>query len=205
MNLYKLHDNPKDLHKHKEADIHVVQHFWDKYLSDEVESKKKQLAKREDAIAKSAMHSFLYASEILRQPFPKGEAALTKNTDYAFMYAKYVLQGPFPKGEDAISKSGYYSFNYAMLTDKRFDKGEKSILSNGDQAVNYAAIFLNNRWPELEHVILAGKRPAVAVAYAQRVLKKPWPEAEPLINTSIGFRSAYLKIFPERKDALLKI
>src|SRR5574339_222970 len=115
MNLYDFHNKPESLHKHKEADKEVAQHFWDKYSyrSGNDDTAKQDLKYREDAIAKSGKHSYWYARDILKGPFPKGENAIAKDAEIAYGYAKNVLKGPFPKGEDIIAKKSSFAYMYA--------------------------------------------------------------------------------------------
>jgi hypothetical protein len=126
MNLYKFHQSPEDLHKHKEADESVVDMFWDKYKKNP-----KELKKREPAIAKSAVYSYYYAKNVLEGKFPLGEPAIAKSSEYSYWYARYVLEGKFPLGEPAIAKSATYSYYYAIDVLKgRFPLGEPAIKLN---------------------------------------------------------------------------
>ena len=123
MNLYNLHDNPEQLHKHKEAFDTVPALIWDKFRDDPAE-----LKKREDAIAKDAKYSLAYATHILQGPFPKGEEAISKDAQCSIDYARYVLEDPFPKGEAAISKVAHFAYSYARdILQGPFPKGEDTI------------------------------------------------------------------------------
>jgi hypothetical protein len=123
VNLYKFHQEPKDLHKHKEADESVIEVFWDKYKKNP-----KELKKREPAIAKSAKYSYLYARNILEGRFPLGEPDIAKDGEYSYYYAEDVLKGRFELGEPAIAKSAEYSYLYARDVLKgKFPLGEPAI------------------------------------------------------------------------------
>lgn len=123
MNLFNYNDKPEDLHRHKDQDTHVVSFFWDKYKHDPDE-----LKKRENAIARSTVDAFNYASKVLHKAFPKGESAIAKDPVFARWYANQVLKGPFPKGEATIATDAIESYFYALDSLKGpFPKGEATI------------------------------------------------------------------------------
>lgn len=168
MNLYNLHDNPKDLHKHSDADKEIIQVFWDTYKHDPHE-----LKKREAVIAKNATAARCYATRTLRAPFPAGEKAIfadaietleyakafgirnaevekkiAKDSSLAYQYAKYVIKGRWPEGESAIAKSPITSFNYAhSVIKKPFPAGEEIMYKRGSSALHqsYLEIFPERR------------------------------------------------------------
>ena len=53
------------------------------------------------------------------------------------------------------------------------------IKRNPRMAMWYAAEIINQRWPEVEPIIL--KEPSQAYWYTRHVIKERWPEAEPVI------------------------
>ena len=73
MSLYDLHNKPKDLHRHDDADTNLVEIFWDKYENNPAELKKRELA-----ISKSTEYSYYYAREIINGRFELGEDAISK-------------------------------------------------------------------------------------------------------------------------------
>jgi hypothetical protein len=142
MNLYKFHQSPEDLHKHKEAEDSVVDMFWDKYKNNP-----KELKKKEWAIAKSAEYSYLYARNILEGRFELGrfelgEPAIAKSAEYSYLYAADVLNGKFPLGEPAIAKSAKYSYYYAEdVLHGKFPLGEPEIAKKANLWKEYCEIF----------------------------------------------------------------
>ena len=108
MNLYDLHNKPEDLHRHDAIDTHVADAFWDKYKNNPGE-----LKKRESAIAKNTLYSYLYAEYIIKKRFELGEPAIAKDADYSYWYARNVLKGRFKLGEPAIAKRTWYASKYA--------------------------------------------------------------------------------------------
>lgn len=152
-----MHDKPEELHKHKEADKEVPQHFWDKYvyeLGDTVDTKK-TLRDREDAIAKSAKYSYLYAKAVLKGAFSKGEKAIAKDAQYAYSYAR-LINKPFRAGEDIIAKSAIQSLHYAAFVLRApFSKGEPAIakFAEEDDSGNTATKAYLSKFPERKDAI----------------------------------------------------
>lgn len=168
MNLYSLHKNAKELHRYKDADTHVLSLFWDKYKNKPGERQKientEALKQREDIIAKSAQHSYEYAVDVIRAPFPKGEKAIATSARYSAKYAENVLdrfirQNHFRQGEEAISKDAFYSTEYALFVlDAPFPKGEKAIaLSANTSKINLARYL--KAFPERKDTIDKIKEP----------------------------------------------
>lgn len=134
MNLFKLHDNPEDLHRHKDKDTHVPKVFWNKYVGD-----KEELQKREDAIAKDPIMAAKYTVMYLKKPWPEAETAISKSAHASVQYASSIIKGPWPKGEDAIAKDTFYSRLYAKEVLKApFKKGELKMAKNAYDAAEYA-------------------------------------------------------------------
>lgn len=204
MNLYSFHDKPDTLHKHKEADTEVVDHFWKKYDVDSPVKAREHMKSREAAIAKSADFSYRYAKDILCGPFPAGEEAISTHTYCSFGYAKFVLKGPFKKGEDVIADDGHYSFRYAdEVLHAPFPKGENEIASlSAKQTFYYATCLLKKEWPKGEDSI--SKDGFLSASYASDTTKKPFPKGEPAMVKNCAPRviDAYLKCFPEREEAI---
>jgi hypothetical protein len=109
MNLYKFHKKPTELHRYQDADMYVLDVFWEKYYHID---KSEELKKREKEIVKSAKYSYMYARKVLEKRFPLGEPAIAKNAEYSYYYAIGVLKGRFPLGESAIAKSAKYTYWY---------------------------------------------------------------------------------------------
>ena len=99
MNLYKLHSNPESLDHFEKVTETNPDFFWEKY-----KNKPEELKKREKYIAKSAIHAYLYAKDILKGPFSAGEEAIAKNAMYAKLYAKRVLKKDFYLNDKLIAK-----------------------------------------------------------------------------------------------------
>lgn len=120
-------------------------------------------------------------------------------------YATNVLGGPFPEGEPVIAKNVQTAVFYAVNVLKdRFLLAESLFLDQPFAAVQYAK-FLGLRWdeldPEVEKSILG--EPFAAAQYAAEVLKAPWPEAEPFIQTNTSARNLYdQKVLKKRHSRL---
>ena len=108
MNLYDLHSDPESLDHFEKISDNNPDFFWEKY-----KNKPEELKKREKHIAKSPIHTYQYARDVLKGPFPLGEEAISKGTQFAYSYARDILQGPFPAGEEAIAKNSNFAFQYA--------------------------------------------------------------------------------------------
>lgn len=65
----------------------------------------------------------------------------------------------------------------------------KDIMKDPHMAFNYADKVLKAPWPQAEPYIM--QDPISAISYAIYVLKHPWPEAEQIINTNAGLAGAY--------------
>ena len=99
MNLYDLHSKPESLDHFEKATETNPDFFWEKYKKN-----KEELKKREKYIAKSAIHTYQYARDILKGPFPAGEEAIAKNAGFAKLYAKRVLKKDFYLNGKLIAK-----------------------------------------------------------------------------------------------------
>ncbi len=60
-------------------------------------------------------------------------------------------------------------------------------------AAPYANLILHKRWPEAEPYII--KDPAWALYYSKNVLRKKWPEAEPIIKRNPMYWDRYKRHF----------
>jgi len=170
------------------------------------------------AVAKSSNYAFLYASHILKGPFPLGEPAIAKYPYYAYYYATNVLKGPFKLGEPSIFKQIYYAFEYLVKILKKpvpeiehkiarsgtgsfyyakeilkgpFKKGEGSIAGKPTLSYRYAREILGKSFPEGEYMI--SRSPSLSYKYALFVLKKPFPLGEPAIRRSPTYSKYYEK------------
>lgn len=143
MNLYNLHDSPKDLHNHDKADMHVPEVIWDKYHSN-----KEELAKYEDILATDPKTAFSYAAWILNKPWPKAEKIIGESK-YAFSYWEIVLRGhkhassavPFPEGEDSIANNKSHAVRYTQVTRRGIPAFEKKISSDPKVVKAYIETF----------------------------------------------------------------
>lgn len=123
MNLFNYHTDPESL-KHYEAAHEKIPRFaWEKYAGDA-----SQIRAREHLWAREADKSVMYAMHFLGERFKKGEPAILKDSFWARVYASEVIKGPWPEAEDIIATSAYDSFVYAQQVLKaRFKKGEDAI------------------------------------------------------------------------------
>ena len=148
MNLYDLHDNAKDLHKHEAAEDVVPELIMAKYRSKTI-----HLLKYKNAFKKNAKDAYEFALATKR-PFKEAEDIIAKDTYYAYAYAKNVLNKPWPKGEDAIAQTSLYAIGYAMgILMKRFPKGEEAIARSPDRSLQYALYVLHGPFPAGEEAI----------------------------------------------------
>ena len=182
MNLYSLHREPKTLHRHADRNTHVAQVFYRELVK--TRAKPEEFKKREDAIAKDAMSSCDYAARILDGPFPKGEDAIAKDAHYSYLYADEVIGGPWPKGEAAMAKNAGKAYIYArnVLKGQPFPKGEDAIAKDAYYAYYYAVEVIKGPWPKGEAAMAASTR-----------------------ATDLSNAEAYIKKFPERKEAMAKL
>ena len=107
---------------------------------------------------------------------------------FTISYAIDIVKNRWPELEEAMLKAKPNSaFEYSSLF-KYLDKivkgpwpelMERLVINDPMAASGYASIILKRRWPELEPVIM--KDPEAAYIYAERVIKGRWPEAEPVI------------------------
>ena len=138
MDLWKYYDgNLKypDLNNHShEKEIAKANSKWAfEYVSEY--GRDKEL---EPIIAKDAKYSYMYADEVLGDPFKLGEKAIAKDSVYAFWYAKYILKDKFSIGEPAIAKDSYYSYLYALdILEGPFKLGEPEIAKDDHYLKRY--------------------------------------------------------------------
>lgn len=128
MNIYKFHIEPESLNGFNQADMNVVDCFWNKYKNNPAE-----LKKRERAISKSAKYAYEYAYDVLKGEFQLGEYSISTDDLYSYLYASNILKGPFPLGEPAIATDSYSSYIYAIDVLKGpFPLGEPIIRLNSN-------------------------------------------------------------------------
>lgn len=136
-----------------------------------------QLKKRAAIFAKDPDTAVSYAIRT-GKPFPLGEESIAKSPDASYSYAGNVLKKPFPLGEPAIAKNAERACLYALnILKKPFPLGEPAIAKNAE----YARV------------------------YAIYVLKKPFPLGEPAIAKGEYSSGAYIKAFPQRRQAILEL
>jgi hypothetical protein len=70
----------------------------------------------EPTIARSALHSFMYAQKVVGGKWPDGHAAIASDSDTAWAYAQW-LQEPFPDGEAAIKENPHHWRAYEAMLD----------------------------------------------------------------------------------------
>lgn len=192
MNLYDLHDSPKSLKHHEKAHDLVPALAWKKLYAEYDGKELLAKLKENEAIwAKDPHTAYKYADRI-RMPFPAGEAQIAKNGKTSYQYASRILDKPFPAGEPAMLRDGY-DYDYAMWPlNARWPEAEKlwlkryaehdskapDILMMNDYISKYLP---NKRWPELERALIKAEDAFNLYAYANIVLRKPFPEAEHII------------------------
>ncbi len=126
MNLYKLHDNPKSLHKYEERNNVVPE-----LIKKQIESGKPANAQQLKIIASDPDYAYLYARDVINGRFPEGEKAIASDPDYAYLYARDAVKGRFPAGEKAFASDPYYAYLYTKHIIKgRWPEGEKAIASS---------------------------------------------------------------------------
>jgi hypothetical protein len=67
----------------------------------------KRFTEGEEAISRSAMNSYLYATDTLKGRFVFGEEAIAKDPRYSYHYAEDILKGRFILSEKLIYDSFY--------------------------------------------------------------------------------------------------
>jgi len=153
MNLYKYHNEPKELLNHSDELFKKVEQqtqlnkFWKRYFPHFVD-------KDTDFLTSNAETSFVYAhSELNDTRFESGEDAIATDAEYSYKYANHVLEGAFPKGEAIMAKDNIYAYMYAAFLGKPFPEGEEAIAFHSTYAYNYAINILNARFPKGEATI----------------------------------------------------
>jgi hypothetical protein len=76
----------------------------------------------EKLIATDPNYSYLYAVNIIKEPWEKGEKSISKDPYCSYLYTLYVIKRPFEKSHPLIFNSEYKdeylnflkSFNYDM-------------------------------------------------------------------------------------------
>jgi len=169
MNLYKFHSDPKSLKHHGTSHETVPFLKWEQLVGpiaineigyfDDIDLDGvniDEVKKYEHLWARDAKLSVLYATKIIKNPFPAGEKAISTNAHYSYEYARYSLKrNPFPAGEKVIATSAIFSYQYAryILGKKRFPAGEKAIATNVVYSYLYATEVIGKRFPAGEKVI----------------------------------------------------
>ena len=112
-----------------------------------------------------------------RRPFPEGEEAIARDANNSYIYAVGVLRGRFEKGEAAIAQEPGLSVSYAVnvLKGNRFLAGEPAIAKNGHAAADYVESVLKRDFPEAEAEI--SKYGSASFQYAE-ALGKAFPAGE---------------------------
>jgi len=73
-----------------------------------------------DDVALDPKTAYLYALNMIQEPFPKGETAIARSAKYSYRYAINIIQKRFIKGEKTIKNSNYKESykEYFNLTDE---------------------------------------------------------------------------------------
>lgn len=196
MNLYSFHTDPKSLKHHDIAQTSVPKLVWKSAASSDLTHRQylENLKSKEHIWVRDPYTAYHYA-RVAGKPFPAGEKAIAQDSDYAYRYADRILKKRFPIGEETILQSNY-AYDYAVSVIKnRWPEAEKKWLkqyaNNDDRAPDMLMMndyiksyFPEKRWPELEHALIKSKAADRLYAYASVILKRPFPEAEPVIATN---------------------
>jgi len=150
-------------------------------------------AREERLLTQSAEYALTYARNYLHGRFPRGEPAISENCVYALAYAKDVVGGRWRLGEPAISADARTAVTYCQtILHSPWALAEPYIAADSGCSLDYAYHCLHDRFYAGENNILqditggtnpskAAKAISNAVAYAQLVLKRPWPELERIV------------------------
>ena len=151
MNIYDFYSNPEELDYYHEADIKIVNFFWDKYKSND-----KELKKREDAIANEQRKAVFYAHSVLNgKRFPKAEINIAKDPESAYLYSKFIIKGPWEPGEKAIATDIAFSMRYASkIIGGQWEPGEDTISKDPKYSFDYATTVIHDKFPKGEKTIL---------------------------------------------------
>jgi len=96
---------------------------------------------------------------------PKLEQAIAKDPKLAYQYANEVIMQKFPLGEPVFAKDPELAFNYAQLSNERFRLGEPTIATDPKWAYLYAFWVVKKRWPEGEPILKIGRNWRYRIAY----------------------------------------
>jgi len=127
MNLYNLHNKPKELYGYKK----IMQN--PKFL-----------------------HYMYYNDQLPISVFRDNKKAFTRTPEDALNYVK-LFTSRFPEGEDAIFTSPKHTFEYLDLIweqDMDFTEFENALKDSPEYAYRYAAYFIGGRFPKGEEAIL---------------------------------------------------
>jgi hypothetical protein len=167
---------------------------------------KRTFEEGEDAISRSAPHSYRYA--LMRgQRFPKGEKTISLDGDLAAKYAIDVLKGEWDgelksETEDRIINSPN-AYNYFNLINKRSEKlddllkGEKILTSSSDDLFDYIIKTRKERFPEFENtssfVKFAKKNPKKFAEYVKNLVKGRDSSIEKIASSDEDLALTYAK------------
>jgi len=134
-NIYKYHTEPESLDNFNDADMNIVDIFWNKYNNND-----KELLKRRKAISKYPSKATYFAHSVLnKERFPEGEEAIATDYKSSYLYAKFIIKGPWKMGEEAIAKDPEYAYKYAKLINDKFPPAEDTIMGS-----SYAGEYLQH-------------------------------------------------------------
>lgn len=173
----------------------------------------------EPAILLSAWESSNYAYEILKDRWVDAEKTILTSSSAASSYARQVLKHRWTEAEDRMLKEQNYmeAVNYAFnMIGGRWKRledamiAEKPNLHSLDSAIhNYLVIFIRQRWPEVEHIILRSVRHWYW--YVNTYVERRIPEWDHLLREHQGYKH-YLdrykpikSISDKRKDTYFKL
>lgn len=143
LDIYGLHDDPKQLKGHSDAYEKIPELAWKKYKNNEDE-----LERHEDLWATDAELSYLYAGHFKDWRFKKGEPAIIKDPRIAVRYASMIIKGRFKEAESGIAASTPENcYRYALHALKgRFRLGESMIAKDARFSCYYAENILEGRF-----------------------------------------------------------
>lgn len=161
----------------------------------------------EPAILTNSYYAFDYAHSVLQRRWPQAEAIIASNPSAAVLYARSLVKGAWPEAEPAIARDPQMAYNYAsyVLDGQRFPLGEPAIAQSPSMALDYSQRILKQPWPEAEPTILNAIDTHLPLLYAINVLRRPWPEAESRIAQGAFTSQAYTRRFPERADRIAEL
>ena len=140
---------------------------------------KTAIPEAEPSIAKDPK-ALIYYLRVKRAKWPEAEAAIKTSPMLITFYIRDCLNSnPWPEGQHALldiflshpdETSAYYLYEYARITGETWPEIKKYLIEYPDIAAMYAVDIMDQRWPELEKILLnnapTSKLGEAAVHYA---------------------------------------